>query len=82
MSVSGPEALEAGLVVYPNPTSSTAQVRVGFDGTLNVVDALGRTVLQREVRAGSLEQVTLATGAYTVRVSNAQRSGFARLLVR
>ncbi|MGB0136697.1 MAG: phospholipase D-like domain-containing protein [Flavobacteriales bacterium] len=82
VSVSGPEALEAGLVVYPNPTSSTAQVRVGFDGTLNVVDALGRTVLQREVRAGSLEQVTLATGAYTVRVSNAQRSGFARLLVR
>ena len=52
------------------------------NGTLNVVDALGRTVLQREVRAGSLEQVTLATGAYTVRVSNAQRSGFARLLVR
>ena len=41
-----------------------------------------RWQLQREVRAGSLEQVTLATGAYTVRVSNAQRSGFARLLVR
>ena len=82
VSVSGPEALEAGLVVYPNPTSNTAQVRVSFDGTLNVVDAVGRSVLQREVRAGSLEQVTLATGAYTVRVSNAQRSGFARLLVR
>ena len=82
VSVSGPESVEAGLVVYPNPTSGTAQVRVAFDGTLDVVDALGRTVLQREVRAGSLEQITLATGAYTVRVSNAERSGFARLLVR
>ncbi|MEZ4791779.1 MAG: T9SS type A sorting domain-containing protein [Flavobacteriales bacterium] len=61
-----------GPQVYPNPARNEVFVPVAMDGHLILRDATGRAVLERNVRAGSLERVelvSLANGTYAVEIA-------------
>lgn len=61
-----------GPQVYPNPARNEVFVPVAMDGRLILRDATGRAVLERNVRAGSLERVelvSLANGTYAVEIA-------------
>ena len=68
-------ALQAGLMLYPNPARATATVRVpagaGPTVALTLLDALGRPVRTRAATAGTdiaLDLTGLAPGVYALRV--------------
>jgi trimeric autotransporter adhesin len=83
----------ASLDVYPNPVGSGAALRVeaaGVRGTtmqVELVDALGRTVIRRTVAVAAeaaslqLDTRTLRAGAYTLRLTSADATPITRQVV-
>ncbi len=74
-----------GPQVYPNPARNEVFVPVVADGRLIMRDALGRVVLQRNVRSGSLERVELASfanGTYVLELSDGGTSSRSTVVVQ
>ena len=72
-SVGIEEKVSEGISVFPNPTTGTLTIRIdprSAGGTLSVIDAAGRMVMQVRAPAFGAQDVfvgSLANGAYTVR---------------
>lgn len=76
------EELSFGL--YPNPAVETVQVTVEQVGTLQLIDLTGKIVLEEWVQEGDnpIEISALASGVYTVKLSNAQGILTDRLIIK
>ncbi|GAB3828035.1 T9SS type A sorting domain-containing protein [Hymenobacter jeollabukensis] len=93
LAVAAPQRLDAGLSVYPNPSTGSAQVSYQLPqaavASVEVLDVLGRVVatpLPGQPQGIGAQRLTLRqplpAGVYTVRLSAAGRSQTQRLLVR
>lgn len=70
---SGPQ----DMLIYPNPANNTITIRTseepGPGATVQCVDAMGRTVLQkRYITSGTLDTSGLSNGLYVFRVNSAE----------
>jgi hypothetical protein len=79
---------DAGSILFPNPASSTFNVRLdGMRGTTDilVVDATGRIVLRQRATTSTgnavMDAQRLAPGTYTVRIASGDRIRNERLIV-
>lgn len=82
VSVAEPGAEEAGLLVYPNPSSGAVQVRSAYSGTLMATDVQGRLTWKGEVEKGGSLQLELPAGVYQITLVTANHSASTRLIVR
>ncbi|MGB3619044.1 MAG: Calx-beta domain-containing protein, partial [Catalinimonas sp.] len=84
--VSARDLARTGLKLFPNPADQALQLQLeGWSGTatLRVVDALGRRVMTREVRNGTITLPAAAwpTGIYLIEVHDADRRAVRRVSV-
>jgi hypothetical protein len=63
-SVSLPENTDDGVQIFPNPASSTISIKGLENYTLSITDAQGRTMMQLEGNASSIDVSSLASGTY------------------
>jgi len=79
-----PELPNSGLVIYPNPAKELLTVRTDHAiDRLEILDHLGRTVLQRTLPRGeqTVHLSGLVAGAYLVRITDSARSTATRRLI-
>ena len=71
-----------GLLLYPNPASKTVTIACDeTDGTLEVVDIQGRTMLHVHATQRTIDISGLVAGCYIVRLTNAKGTSIGRLQV-
>ncbi len=68
------EVARNSVSVYPNPTEGVLNFRSVENGTIEVIDAIGRTVLSTSFRAGqnTLDVSALQPGSYAIRTIGKQ----------
>lgn len=76
------EAKEAGVSVYPNPSTGAFNLQMTYAGTVEVYDMTGRVVLRREVAAGVNGLSLDHSGVYMVRVSTNGKMVTMKLVIR
>ena len=83
-----PVAPEAGMILYPNPATSTVKLQVaGVTGTVNcnIIDMSGRVVYNANINAEAETTINVSNmpaGAYFVRITNDTFSKIEKLIIK
>jgi len=79
-TINGAENM-AAITAYPNPARDNVTINItgvqGVEGTLQLVDALGRTVLEQQINTAeqTINTSSLANGIYTIVFRDAHAAG-------